>query len=223
MPDPSTPSKNATRQQSKSPLIPSAQATEAALRLLTSFALTNRPSSLARALPESVNISEWHQRQMKIEESEEQDSFIAQESMRIKGAKDVWALLKGGAVQRKAVLPMTPKRKGSKRRSELDHNQEDLPLDVENSATVGENAWPILDWLLMLFEKDETLSEENGLRKPFKMSTRLSANTYVLSSSAFAHITSSNPATAEQFYGSMGGGLPSRRCFLLFRAAKPQA
>ena len=46
--EPPTPSKLAAKQIQKSPLIPSAKATEAALRLLVSFAITNSPRALGR-------------------------------------------------------------------------------------------------------------------------------------------------------------------------------
>jgi len=30
-------------------------------------------------------------------------------------------------------------------------------------VVVAENAWPVLDWLLVVLEKDELLTEKNGL------------------------------------------------------------
>jgi hypothetical protein len=32
-------------------------------------------------------------------------------------------------------------------------------------ALIAENAWPVLDWLLRIFERDELLTEHDGLRE----------------------------------------------------------
>lgn len=166
--DPSTPSKAAAKQVQKSPLIPSVKATEAALRLLTSFTLTNSPGALGRALPENVSVSDWLAKVRKNDEDPEEDSYIAREAMCIHEAKHVWAILKEGMIQRKVVAPITPKGKGKKRRRDYEHHFEDKSPDTEGTApqvVVSENAWPVLDWLLAVLEKDELLGEKAGLRE----------------------------------------------------------
>ena len=167
--DPHIPSKSAAKQAQKSPLIPSAKATEAALRLLTSFVLTNSPGTLGRALPENVSGSDWLAKLKKNDEDPEEDSYIAREAMCIDEAKHVWAILKDGMIQRKVVVPMTPKGKGKKRKRDYEHHVvEDKQSDAEGAASpavVSENAWPVLDWLLVVLEKDELLTESSGSRK----------------------------------------------------------
>jgi hypothetical protein len=167
--DPSTPSKSAAKQIPKSPLMPSAKATEAALRLLTSFALTNSPGALGRALPEHLSGSDWLEKVRNIDEDQEEDSYIAREAMCIHEAKNIWAILKDGMVQRKVVVPTIPKGKGKKRRRVYENVEEDLPFDAEGTvspAVVSEHAWPVLHWLLIVLEKDELLMEKGGSREP---------------------------------------------------------
>jgi hypothetical protein len=166
--EPTTPSKSAAKQVQKSPLVPSAKATEAALRLLASFALTNSPGALGRALPEHVSNSDWLAKIRKNDEDQEEDSYIAREAMCIQEAKHVWAILKGGMIQRKVMAPISPKGKGKKRRRDYEYVEEDQPSDAEGAAppaVVSENAWPVLDWLLMVLERDELLTEKCGLRE----------------------------------------------------------
>jgi hypothetical protein len=166
--EPTTPSKSAVRLSQKSPLIPSAKATEAALRLLASFAHTNSPGALGRALPEYLSASDWIKKESEKDHDQEgeEDSYIAQEAMCIQEAKHVWAILKSGMIQRKVIAPTTPKGKGKKRRRDYEHVEEIVPLNEEGTAqpvVVAENAWPVLDWLLVVLEKDELLTEKNGL------------------------------------------------------------
>jgi hypothetical protein len=71
-------------------------------------------------------------------------------------------------IQRKVVAPITPKGKGKKRRRDYEHHFEDKPSDTEGAApqvVVSENAWPVLDWLLAVLEKDELLGEQAGPRE----------------------------------------------------------
>lgn len=162
--EPSTPSKT-VKQAQKSPLVPTVQAKESAIHLLTSFALTNRPSSLASALPKCVGISDWHERLRQIAEDEDEDSYIAREAMCIKGARHMWEILKEGAIQRKIPMPSSPRGKGKKRRRVVEFADEDTSFNNESPAVIGEHAWPVLDWLLLLVEKDEELMKERGFRK----------------------------------------------------------
>jgi hypothetical protein len=166
--EPTTPSKSTVKQAQRSPLIPSPRATEAALRLLVSFVLTNSPGSLARALPECLSVSDWNTKLSEIDGDPEEDSYIAREAMCIKEAKHAWAILGEGLIQRKVIAPMTPKGKGKKRRRGYEYVEEEIRSDSDVTtplAVVAENAWPVLDWLLMLLENDELLAEKSGLRK----------------------------------------------------------
>jgi hypothetical protein len=166
--EPPTPSKLAAKQIQKSPLIPSAKATEAALRLLVSFAITNSPRALGRALPKCVSVSDWLVKEREKDQDQEEDAYIAREAMCIQEAKHVWAILKSGMIQRKVVEPMTPKGKGKKRRRDYEHMEEVIPIGGEGAiplVVIAENAWPVLDWLLVVLERDELLMEKSGSRE----------------------------------------------------------
>lgn len=165
--EPSTPTKATIKQNQKSPQLPSPQATTAAIRLLTSFLLTNSPNSLGRALPEYGSISEWNTRREKnLSEDLGDESYIAQEARCIRDARNAWLILQEGFIQRKSIAPMTPKGKGKKKRRDYEYVEEEpTPLDGNRIAVVAEHAWPVLDWLLTLFESDEQNAEASGKRK----------------------------------------------------------
>lgn len=125
-----------------------------ARQLLFSLTATQFPDSLARALPSyettvgvAINAT-----------GDIGDSDIARESLCVKDAKDCWSLLAEGFLSKGKVLFSSPKRKSRRRREDID----DLPpLDdqMETSRSiVADSAWPVLDWLLTLFERDERLS-----------------------------------------------------------------
>ncbi|KAM6502001.1 hypothetical protein JOM56_001978 [Amanita muscaria] len=140
----------------------SSAAVLAAQQLLFSFAATQTPDSLARALPcydASYTVTG-------IANEDMGDSDISRESLCINEARDCWGILAEGFVSKSRVLFSSPKRK-SRRRIEDDFGL----LDDEgkgNCDIIGESAWPVLDWVLTLFERNEqvTLSKENSLYSP---------------------------------------------------------
>ena len=126
-----------------------------ARQLLFSLVATQSPDSLARALPSyepTVGVTK-----NAIEDIG--DSDIARESLCIKDAKDCWSLLAEGFLSKGKVLFSTPKRKSRRRREDID----DLPpLDDQlgtSRSFVADSAWPMLDWMLTLFERDQRLPE----------------------------------------------------------------
>ncbi|KAF7966684.1 hypothetical protein HWV62_37484 [Athelia sp. TMB] len=163
--EPVTPSKH-VKQAQRSPLIPTEQASEAAIRLLKSFVLTNSPGVLAKALPECVGISEWNERLRQLSEMEAEDSFIAGEATCITEARNFWEILKEGKIQRKIPLPFSPAAKGKKKKQVVAFADEPSfgngDDDMEAPVVVGDNAWPVLDWFLLLVEKDEDIMEQCG-------------------------------------------------------------
>jgi hypothetical protein len=87
------------------------------------------------------------------------DSFVASEAVRFRNCKNCWNILKFGFIKSLAdssnVLGSPRKRRrGNTMTSEYGPADEE-----ESSLVVGENAWPVLDWLLVLFEKDESMTE----------------------------------------------------------------
>lgn len=63
----------------------------------------------------------------------------------------------GFTKRQKRMLP-TPKGKGKNRTHIFEE-----PFQTEGRAAVGENSWPVLDWLLLIFEQDELQTKARGL------------------------------------------------------------
>ncbi|KDQ53468.1 hypothetical protein JAAARDRAFT_425004 [Jaapia argillacea MUCL 33604] len=166
-----TPSKFAiSAKQKKSPLIPTPAATEAAQRVLSTYALTNSPSSLFRALPsyplDSNNASgSTPVPGARLGDEDEDDSFIAREAASIQGCKTCWAIVKEGFVKRKEgdiVVENKPKARGKKRQPLYEEAAMSEAESTEIPSPVGPYAWSTLEWLVSLFEKDERASAKNG-------------------------------------------------------------
>ncbi|KAJ7647099.1 hypothetical protein FB45DRAFT_892352 [Roridomyces roridus] len=118
-------------------LLPPVTATRSAQQLLVSFATTNSPSAVISTLrPTDPDPSD-----------EETECFIATESLCISRCKNCWEILAEGFLGRSQPLFASPSRKGKQRDTRSSFS------DVR--APVGEMAWPTLDWLLILFERDE--------------------------------------------------------------------
>ncbi|KIK99059.1 hypothetical protein PAXRUDRAFT_30748 [Paxillus rubicundulus Ve08.2h10] len=146
-------------------LSPSVAASEAAQRLLMSFLSTNSPESLFRTLPGYPPNSAVGTPEPRSDDHDE-DSVIAQESFCIKDCRDCWAILKGGFIPRKKLLPLA--RDGGRKRSRNAYEIEDVSLQngvPAQPSIIAEHAWPVLDWLLFLFEKDELLASQNSAAK----------------------------------------------------------
>jgi hypothetical protein len=157
-----------TRQQQKSTYIPTYAARDAAVRLLASFAITNTPNALLRGLPSypgpdddsTDNIGD-----------DDPDSFIARESLRLKDGRGCWSTLNDGFYKRgsSAMMATSPKKSDKKRRHDSFEDDElsDAFDSAESFSVVAENAWPVLDWLIMVFERDEAMTENKALRASF--------------------------------------------------------
>ncbi|KAG6378154.1 hypothetical protein JVT61DRAFT_13843 [Boletus reticuloceps] len=150
---------------SKASLSPSVVESETAQRILFSFLATNSPASLFRALPR-YPLHDAADTDLLPESSRnghDEDSLIARESLCLRDCKNCWAILKQGFIQRKKLLPQNSRQKRERGAYDL----EDAVLDqgYDTPAVVAEHAWPILQWLLSLFEKDELLkSQKSGER-----------------------------------------------------------
>lgn len=136
---------------------------QAAQRLLFSFLATNSPGSLFRALPR-YPLDDATQGDLPPDSSDtghDEDSIIARESLCLKDCKNCWGILKAGFIQRKKLLPQDSRKKP--RSTVYDTEDALLDQDFDTPAVVAEHAWPILQWLLFLFEKDELLrSQQSG-------------------------------------------------------------
>ncbi|KII92900.1 hypothetical protein PLICRDRAFT_37703 [Plicaturopsis crispa FD-325 SS-3] len=158
-PDPASPSKLNPARQQKSPLIPSPAATEAAHRLLLSFVNTNTPARLFRAIPECS----LRPRESRLDGDDDEDSYLAREALCITQCRHCWAILKEGFIVRKRPVMSTPKGKG--KRKQQDFLEDEVPTyrdSPEAVPIVAENAWPVLEWLVSIFEQDELQSKRDG-------------------------------------------------------------
>ncbi|KAJ7282997.1 hypothetical protein C8J57DRAFT_1297234 [Mycena rebaudengoi] len=133
------PSSSPSKKAKKSHLLPSLAATLAAQQLLVSFATTNSPDAvLAALLPNKDD-----------EFDNDHESFIATESLCISRCRNCWQILGEGFFNRNQPIFSTPKGRGK-----VDVPFTDISIS-ELRSPVGETAWPVLDWLLIIFEKDE--------------------------------------------------------------------
>ena len=157
--EPASPSKLLSRQQ-KTTLLPTRAARDAAVKLLFAFAQTNSPGSLFAALPKYTAAGD---ETASHDIQEDTDSFIAKQSIRVRNAKDCWAILKEGFVK-PAVETPAMKRKGPARTREVEQTNDGDDEEPGIPAPVGEFAWPVLEWILCLLEKDEMLIGRSGQR-----------------------------------------------------------
>ncbi|KAG8213715.1 hypothetical protein J3R82DRAFT_10416 [Butyriboletus roseoflavus] len=148
---------------SKASLSPSVTESEAAQRILFSFLATNSPGSLFRALPKYSldDVADSDLPPGSSDNGHDEDSLVARESRCIKDCRICWAILKEGFIQHKKLLPEeTSKKRGG---SAYDVQVANLDQGHGTPAVVAEHAWPVLRWLLSVFEKDELLhSQESG-------------------------------------------------------------
>jgi hypothetical protein len=157
-----SPSKLSSR-HAYSTLLPSPTSSELAKRTLRVLADVNSPASLLRALPAYPDPSDADDASLFIDPDPElpsdMDSFVASEAVRFRNCKNCWNILKSGFIKSLAdssAVPGSPRkrRRGNTKATEYG------PVDEEDSSlVVCENAWPVLDWLLALFEKDESITE----------------------------------------------------------------
>lgn len=122
----------------------------AAQRLLLAFAHTNSPEAVFRVIPQNQLATDARV-------AGEQDAVIAHESLCISQVKHCWALLEEGFVEK----TITAKPNG-KRRTRKDCFEDDSPSnDSGLLSPVGKNVWPVLEWLIVIFERDEAIHAED--------------------------------------------------------------
>ncbi|KAJ7072095.1 hypothetical protein C8F01DRAFT_1102547 [Mycena amicta] len=151
------PSASPSKRQRKMVELPSAAASLAAQVLLMSFAATNTPAAVMLALrpgdPESVA---------------DQEGFLATESLCISRCKNCWQILADGFLL--SDHQMASKGKGKLHSTGSFGDLRDTP---DMRSPVGETAWPILEWLLSIFERDEERTTETHLRHSSLLSEQL--------------------------------------------------
>lgn len=150
--------------------LPSQQAVDVARTLLFSFAGTNSPTSLLRAFPSYPFNPDPSAVRGRIEgadvDLDGEDSVIASvASLSVKSASSIWSMLKPGFVRWDiALAEVEGKGKGTKRQPAKP--KRGSHEDGEDPSTfVSEGAWPVLEWLISLFEKDAEMTEKEGKRE----------------------------------------------------------
>lgn len=150
-----------------------------AQRLLVSFALTNSPTSVFRAVPK------YTMAPLALSEHlEEMQSAVSRESAEcMSSAKDAWSLLRPGFVR-----PMNPDSSSSKgklsrgktrARDGFDSDEDEIE---DSERAVAKYAWPVLEWMMMVFERDERLTQNdvNNIRECFSDCTLVQLFTCLL-------------------------------------------
>ena len=102
------------------------------------------------------------------EAAEDMDSYLSKQASKLKECKDCWSMLRKGVVTRQdAALVRTED-------PFLDGDVEDGNDESETSESiVGKYSWRLLEWFVLLFEKDQgrtaegALSIVNSFRGPF--------------------------------------------------------
>jgi len=150
--------------------LPSQLAIDAARTLLFSFAATNSPASLLRALPSYPLNPDPSAIRGRVEgvdvDFDGEDSVIARvASLSVKSATSVWSMLKPGFVRWDiAVAEAEGKGKGGKRQP-AKSKQESYEDEEDPTDPVSEGAWSVLEWLISLFERDAEMTEKEGKRE----------------------------------------------------------
>ncbi|TDL26160.1 hypothetical protein BD410DRAFT_784211 [Rickenella mellea] len=158
--------------------LPTPEASQAALSLLMNFAQTNNPESLLRAIP-SYHLSEAElatKRAMQPsrdmgypDRDEHEDSQIAKDAGVLKECNDCWSMLKAGVVkrpdewrtQRRDPGRSTGYRSQMNRTDDFDDSDGEEE-DQDTVDVVGDKSWPLLDWFVSLFEREESLMQSDG-------------------------------------------------------------
>ncbi|THH19954.1 hypothetical protein EW146_g1306 [Bondarzewia mesenterica] len=159
-----TPSRNISGKQVASTPI-SQSAITMAQQCLSAFALTNSPDSLMQALPRYPSLGEHDltdQNMFEQNEDLDRDSYVAEQAASLKDYKDCWRILKEDSLQHAqdegmGMFTGSPSKRRRMRSHTRIHRQDDDP-----PLPIGPNSWPVLNWLVRLFEKDEERMERSG-------------------------------------------------------------
>lgn len=148
---PLTPHKGQFQRQ-KQDLWPKPGSRPLAISLLNAFIRTNSPECLMRGLPyhsyvDNDGVKDVDPFGKESTDNSEDNSPLRDELLAIQSLKDCWGLLRDGFVKRKQF--------------DQSHVGEEQSKTLENTI-VGPYAWPILEWLIQVYEKDERQEGEKG-------------------------------------------------------------
>lgn len=139
---------------------PKPSAREKALALLRSYVNINSPSSLMRAFPfyryvneDGIHDVDPFSNESPNEKFHEDNTPIRHEVHKFQSLKDCWECLKDGFVRRKQQDQVSRSRK----------QPTPTDIDVKDEPTlVGPHAWSILEWFILIFEKDQELQRHSS-------------------------------------------------------------
>lgn len=122
-----------------------------AQKVLLKYLHTSQPDRLSRALPRRRSPHDL------VLDHDEAESMVARRASCIMQSQDCWELLSKDFSLRQNALSLTMRAKPkAKHQSErLSCVKLDADLQTGLPIAVQENAWPLLDWLVSLFEHDE--------------------------------------------------------------------
>lgn len=122
-----------------------------AQKVLLKYLHTSQPDRLSRALPRRRSPHD------PVLDHDDAESTIARRASYIMQSQDCWELLsKDFSLRQNALSPTLRARPKAKRYPErLSCVKLDAGLETGLPTAVQENAWPLLDWLVSLFEHDE--------------------------------------------------------------------
>jgi pentatricopeptide repeat protein len=140
-------------QRQKQDLWPKPSSRPLAIALLNAFIRTNSPECLMRGLPYhsyidndgAKDVDPFGQEETSTES--EDNSPLKDVLLEMQHLKDCWGLLRDGFVKRQQL--------------DRFHLGENESLQPEN-AIVGPFAWPVLEWLIRVYETDERQERGNG-------------------------------------------------------------
>ena len=141
--------------------VPNPAATLAAQDILMEFAATNPPAGLLRGLPKYVERDSGEEA---IVGEDDEDSFISKKAKCFRHAKNCWEILRDGFVKHHKEEVAQKRGRGRPRKRPVNED-EDEDGSAGYQSAVGENAWPVLQWLLAIFERDERLAIDSENRE----------------------------------------------------------
>ncbi|KAF8894070.1 hypothetical protein BD779DRAFT_1467625 [Infundibulicybe gibba] len=146
-----SPPENVPSSKRTKPLSLSPTVVRASQQLLMSLATTNSPEALARALPRYPDAFN----DIPAADIDTDEPDIAKEAACIKEAKSCWVLLSETFLDRQ---PAAAKAKGKGRRDTHESTDE---REI-GGPLICDDAWFLLEWLIVLFERDEDMVEAQG-------------------------------------------------------------
>ncbi|KAI0320909.1 hypothetical protein OF83DRAFT_1081301 [Amylostereum chailletii] len=158
-------------------LIPSPAASSAAMTCLTGFVNSNSPAALLRGLPSHPAIDEHRSPDWVLQLEDDfvtgHDSKVAKEADRFKRCKDCWSMLEESFIPPPSAAIIVGPPSPSKRRQN-DMVTYHTPRDANHSLKpIGPEAWPVLHWLLTIFEKDQDETSSKGEKQLVRYSPLL--------------------------------------------------